>query len=213
MLIKKKLSVIVVTTLAISLLLSLSGCSFIESKLNDIKGDLIGNGFNAEAYDNYGEQTMAFSGDKISLKGNRVSETTYTSDGVSTTHTLSSVVTVTIDGKELETCGDTVIFAEKGLEKDVSETNFASVNSTSSGALTENTLFAYNINKFKNMIGKNRAIVIKSQMGRPICIYSGDNVYYEVCENLPKTTKLMIDGKALYVHRANFQIVDKQLIG
>lgn len=30
--------------------------------------------------------------------------------------------------------------------------------------------------------------------------------------DLPRFTKLMIDGKALYIHRANFQIVDKALL-
>ena len=45
-----------------------------------------------------------------------------------------------------------------------------------------------------------------------ICAYSGDSVYYEVCSDLPKTTKLSIDGKALYIHRANFQIIDTSLL-
>lgn len=44
------------------------------------------------------------------------------------------------------------------------------------------------------------------------CAYSGNEVYWEVCQDLPKTTKLMIDGKALYIHRANFQIIDKNLL-
>ncbi len=64
----------------------------------------------------------------------------------------------------------------------------------------------------KNYFGKARVVVIQSQLGDPICAYSGDSVYYEVCEDLPKTTKLMIDGKALYIHRANFQIIDKELL-
>ncbi len=55
-------------------------------------------------------------------------------------------------------------------------------------------------------------MVIQSQLGDPICAFSGDDVYWEVSENLPKTTKVMIDGKALYIHRANFQIIDKDLI-
>lgn len=38
-------------------------------------------------------------------------------------------------------------------------------------------------------------------------------VYWKVAKNLPKTTKLMIDGHALYIHRANFQIIDKTLLG
>ena len=37
-------------------------------------------------------------------------------------------------------------------------------------------------------------------------------VYWEVEDDLPKTTKLMIDGKPLYIHRANFQIIDKKLL-
>lgn len=53
---------------------------------------------------------------------------------------------------------------------------------------------------------------IQSQLGDPICAYSGDSVYYEVCSTLPKTTKLSIDGKALYIHRANFQIIDTSLL-
>lgn len=55
-------------------------------------------------------------------------------------------------------------------------------------------------------------VVIKSQLGQPVTAYSGDDVYLEIPEDLPKMTKLMIDGKALYIHRANFQIIDKELL-
>lgn len=40
-------------------------------------------------------------------------------------------------------------------------------------------------------------MVVQSQLGVPIYAYSGDDVYWEVRNDLPKTTKLMIDGKAL----------------
>ena len=42
--------------------------------------------------------------------------------------------------------------------------------------------------------------------------FSGECFYWVIPEDLPKMTKLMIDGKALYIHRANFQIIDKELI-
>ena len=45
-----------------------------------------------------------------------------------------------------------------------------------------------------------------------IAAFSGDNVYWEIPDDLPKMTKLMVDGKALYIHRANYQIIDKDLI-
>ena len=54
--------------------------------------------------------------------------------------------------------------------------------------------------------------MIKSQLGQPIAAYSGDEVYWKIPKDLPKMTKLMIDGKALYIHRANFQIIDKDLL-
>ena len=64
----------------------------------------------------------------------------------------------------------------------------------------------------KTNLGKSRVIVIKSQIGTPIDAFSGDNIYWEVAEKLPKFTKLSIDGKAMYIHKANFQIIDTELL-
>lgn len=38
--------------------LSLCGCSYFKSKLNDIKGSLIGNGYTIDTYDNYGNKVL-----------------------------------------------------------------------------------------------------------------------------------------------------------
>lgn len=211
-LISPLLSVFVVLIL-LSTTLSLSGCAWIDSKMNDLKGDLVGVSFNVETYDNYGSLTMTTTGDKINLTGNRVKETTVTDDGWGYNYVMSSVMTVTIDGCEMETCGDTCIFAETGLNKEMDFTSVDFVNShADEGDITDNTILAYYINGYKNLFGKSRIVVIKSQMGQPLCAYSGDEVYWEIPNDLPKTTKLMVDGKALYIHRANFQIIDKELL-
>ena len=207
----------VVAALAIIVLLafivSATGCAWLESKVNDLRGDLIGVSFEVETYDNYGSLTMTTHGDKIKLTGNRTRETTVTDEGWGHTYVMSSVMTVTIDGKELETCGDTCIFAETGLDKEMDFTSAEFINSHSdAGDITDNTILAYYINQYKNLFGKSRVVVIKSQMGQPLCAYSGDKVYWEIPDDLPKTTKLMVDGKALYIHRANFQIIDKALL-
>lgn len=68
------------------------------------------------------------------------------------------------------------------------------------------------VNRYKNAFGKPVVAIIQSQLGDPICAFSGNNVYWELCEDLPKTTKLMIDGHALYIHRANFQLIDRDLL-
>ena len=57
-----------------------------------------------------------------------------------------------------------------------------------------------------------RAEMKSAQPLIPIAAFSGDDVYWEVPEDLPQMTKLMVDGKALYIHRANYQIIDKKLL-
>lgn len=187
------------------------GVAGAESKYDDLQGSITGNTYNIEFYSNTGDMTMFASGTNIDLSENIVKEQTYSSEGGwGYTKTLSSVITITIDGHEVETCGDTVIFAESGLEPEV---NFAidTIVSEADG-FEDNVIIAKTVNAYENYFGKSRVVVIKSQLGDPILAYSGDDVYWEVCEDLPKTTKLYIDGKALYIHRANFQIIDKALI-
>ena len=104
-----------------------------------------------------------------------------------------------------------VFFEQNGINAEVDFTQEAIISQTD-GTLDENTAIARFVNQYKNMFGKSRVVVIKSKLGQPITAYSGDDVYWEIPDNLPKMTKLMIDGKALYIHRANFQIIDKTLL-
>ena len=172
--------------LCMILMICVSGCGLIQSKINDIKGNLIGNGYTIKTYDNYGTSVMTTHGKKINIVGNPVETTSYDTDGnVITGYELSSVITIN--------------FTEETIE-------------SNSHGLSETTAVSNILNKYKNMFGKSRVVVVKSQLGQPIAAYSGNDVYWEIPENLPKMTKLMIDGKALYIHRANFQIIDTALL-
>lgn len=180
--------------------------------INEIKGNLVGNGYTIRTYDNYGSKVMTTTGDKINIQGNPVKTTSYSSDGsVVTGYEMSSVITINIDGKEIQSCGDTCIFEQDGLQPDVDFVQ-TDIYSQSTGKLSDNTYVAGIVNKYKNYFGKSRVVVIKSQLGQPIVAYSGDEVYWKIPKDLPKMTKLMIDGKALYIHRANFQIIDTALL-
>lgn len=198
--------------LPVVLLFFLTGCGKLGSVINDIHGSLIGNNYTIYTYDNYGDQTLKTSGKKISITGNKTKNISYDSDGKATTgYDLSSVITITIDGKEIESCGDTCIFVQKCL---VPEVDFSSeeIDSSGSNGITDNAAIARKLNRYKNDFGKSRVVVIKSQLGQPIAAFSGDDVYWEIPDDLPKMTKLMVDGKALYIHRANYQIIDKDLL-
>ncbi len=210
----KMIRILSLVLIVVTLTMSMTGCALFKSRVNDLRGDLAGVSYRAEFYDNSGNLNMVAAGKRISLEGNKVRETGYDSEGYTVTnYTLSSVVTITIDGKQIVTCGDTVIFAEEGMKKEVDFglEDIGEINSTSEG-FGDYTSVARFVNNYKNAFGKPVVVVIQSQLGVPICAYSGEEVYWEVCEDLPKTTKLMIDGKALYIHRANFKLVDKNLL-
>lgn len=185
----------------------LTGCASLESGLQDFKGSLIGDKYTIEFYDNYGAKFLTSKGERIDLSGNYVS--TIQPDGDKTIE-LTSVVTITIDGNNMETTGSTVIFEGAGLTK----LKDFSINETYSEADSISTLtsIARNINEIENLYGVAKVVVIQSQMGVPICAYGGDDVYWEIPDDLPKTTKLMIDGKPLYIHRANYVMMDQALI-
>lgn len=207
---KQKGSVWLLALVAMISIFVVSGCAKLASAINDIKGSLIGNQYTIYTYDNFGNLVLETSGKKIDIAGNPVKTTSYDENGkVITGYELSSVITITIDGNEIESCGDTCIFVQKGLTPDV---DFTTETIKSSSGIFEITSISAKLNQYKNKFGKARVVVIKSQLGNPIMAFSGDSVYWEIPEDLPKMTKLMIDGKALYIHRANFQIIDKELI-
>ena len=207
---KNIICILLVVTLGLS---TLTGCAGIESEVNNLEGSIKGCTYDCMFYSNSGNLFMTASGENINMTSNIVKEKTYNSeDGWGTVETLSSVITITIDGNQMESCGSTVIFADNNLKPDADFTNIESIESESSDSLTDWTSVAGIVNQYKNYFGKPQVVVIQSQLGDPICAYSGNDVYWEVCKDLPKTTKLMIDGKALYIHRANFQIIDKELL-
>lgn len=209
--VNKKIAAVV--GLAMMMVLS-TGCSIagLTNRLNELSGNIKGNTYECQFYSNSGELFMTAEGENINMRPNIVDEYSYSETGWMITETMSSVITITIDGKQIESCGSTILFIEEGLKPDVEfDTTEVDVSSDASG-LGDLNIVAETVNKYKNYFGKPTVVVIQSQLGDPICAFSGQDVYWEVSEDLPKTTKLMIDGRALYIHRANFQIIDKALL-
>ena len=191
----------------------LNGCAYLGGEIAEMKGSIKGNTYTATFYSNDGEQFMEVVGEQIDMEENVVRERTYSdTNGWGYNEVISSVIGITIDGNEMASCGSTIVFAEDGLVPDVDYKKIEKINSESDGSLDDYTFVANIVNEYKNMIGKPMAVVIQSQLGDPICSYSGNDIYWEVCEDLPKTTKLVIDGKLLYIHRANFQLIDIDLL-
>lgn len=207
---RKKIMAIMVAIAMVSLV----GCSGIESFKNDqnvLQEGTKGTEFTAKVYDSYGSNTLNISGKKVSL--DVMKETSNIFDNFFSEETdstyISNVLDVTIDGKQVLMVGDTVVFEESGLDM-ITDFEISDIESSSGG--TGLQFLDRSINKYANAIGKSKVVVVSSQLGVPIGLYQGDKVYVEVPNDLPKTTRLSIDGKALYIHRANYQIIDADLL-
>ena len=183
---KKKVCLLfaIVALMAVALV----GCDWagFGSSINDLKGSIKGNTYECQFYSNSGELFMTAVGKNIHMSPNIVNEYTYSGDTWERTETMSSVITITIDGKQIESCGSTVLFVEEGLKPDVEfDTSDVHISSDANG-IGDLTIVAETVNKYKNYFGKGTVVVIQSQLGDPICAFSGDDVYWEVSEDLPK---------------------------
>lgn len=201
---KKNLKMITVVSMVV-LLIGLSGCAVIMDKIAVLKGDLIGNGFEISVYDHYSNKTLELNGTKITVG---LLENDANID-IENTGFESSVLEITINGDEMLQVGNTVIFAEEGLDMVEDYEVPTDIEVNNGGGFVPIDRF---INDLKNQLGKQKTIIISSQMGIPIGVYQGNDVYVTVPDNLPKMTRLNIDGKSLYVHRANYVILDTDMI-
>ncbi len=208
---KKTVKLIALVSMAAIVISIMAGCSMIESKIQELRGDLIGISFDYYEYDSFGNHIMTAHGEKVNLEGVRVTEYGYDGDGnLVKNYSLSSVVNITIDKHQHVACGSSLIFVETGLEQ--VDVEIPEEITTSSSGFSSLTSVSSWINSIKNSFGCSKVVVIKSSLGFPLAVFQGDKVYWEVSENLPKTTKLSIDGKALYIHRVEYDIIDLDLL-
>lgn len=199
---KSKLVIILMISLFI---FSLSGCAQIRDKLKTMKGELVGIHFTISAFDHYANKTLEVEGNKVTVG---VLENEANIDSSSTGY-QSGVLEITVNGKQMFQVGNTVIFAEDGLDMVEDFEVPEDITVSKGGGFVPLDRF---INDIKNKIGKEKTIIISSQMGIPIAVYQGKNVYVTVPDDLPKMTRLNIDGKSLYIHRANYIILDTKMM-
>ena len=198
----KKRSLLV---LALVLLVTLTGCAQIRDKIGLFKGQLIGQEFDITVFDHYSNKVMEVSGNKVNIELlKNASNIDESSEGYK-----SGVLEITVNGKQMFQVGNTMIFEEKGLEMVDGFEIPDKVEVDSGGFLVPMDKF---INDYANKIGKAKTVIISTPKGVPIGLYEGKNVYVTVPEDLPKMTRLNIDGKSLYIHRANYLILDSDMI-
>jgi hypothetical protein len=202
---KTNSSRLILIIIIVALIMSVTGCAAIRDKIKVMKGELIGVHFEISAYDHYANKILTLDGKKVTV-GLLENEANIDS---SSTGYQSGVLEITINGKQMFQVGNTVIFAEDGLDVVEDFEVPSDIIVDSGGGLVPIDRF---VNDIKNKIGKRKTIIISSQMGIPIAVYQGESVYVTVPDDLPKMTRLNIDGKSLYIHRANYLILDTEMM-
>ena len=189
---------IIAAVLALMLMMSLAGCAAFSSFLSSLKGELFGNGYKISQYDDFGNLVFTVYGDRVTMDCE-----------LDEYGEVSSYIDITIDGKSWQHVGSTLVFMQEGVDL---ITDFQ-IPEEMMDAGTSTGLMAIDrrINEYANYFGKKQVVVVSSQNGTPIGLFQGDSCYTEIPGDLPKTTLIHIDGKRVYVHRANVDILPASL--
>lgn len=220
----KKTKVTMICLISIMLCISIIfvGCNKHEVSMSSSDEADVKLTFEAYLYDNQGNNFAAFKGNSFNISPNKVKQWGYSTDGTWTSwYETSSVVTVTIDGHSLETCGSTVIFKDSRVDIEPLSFEIGTLDSSVESGYTEKiddsvlknyfALTNWWFDSHEKGQGGSKLILIQSQDGYNIGVIEGDDVYWEVAEKLPKTTLLTVDDKPVYIHRCNFTIIDTAL--
>lgn len=194
---KTMFSLVVMAVLLLTL--TLSGCGVVNNLISKLKGELTGNDYVIQQFDNFGNLVLTAEGDKITMNCE-----------IDENGDPTSYINIIIDGSEWQHVGSTLVFAQNGVSMitDFQLPETIGSNGGSSGLMAIDRY----INNYQNMMGKKLIVLVSSQNGTPIGLFQGDSCYMEVPADLPKTTRLNIDGKAVYVHRANVDIIPATLL-
>lgn len=191
---KKRFAIIAI---ALCMVISLCGCgaAVMERIIGELKGELVGNDYQVFEYDNFGNQVLQVSGNKIAMSAE-----------VDSAGEPTSYIDITVDGYDWMHVGSTLVFAQNGVDMITDFQIPETIETDRDGSLGLIAADRF-VNSYKNLFGKSQVVLVSSQTGTPIGLFQGDNCNVSIPSNLPKTTLVSIDGKLVYVHRANVDIM------
>ena len=193
---KKKLIALILC--AAVLVGALTGCSAIGAYFSQLRGELFGNDYTIRQYDDFGNLVFTIHGDRVTM------DCELDENGE-----VSSYIDITIDGHSWKHVGSTLVFAQNGVDM-ITDFQLPEDMQTA-GSSTGLMAIDRRINEYANLFGKDLVVLVSSQNGTPVALFQGNDCYTEIPGDLPKTTLIHIDGKLVYVHRANVDIIPADL--
>ncbi|EGT0683781.1 DUF5052 family protein [Clostridium perfringens] len=184
----------------------LTGCNLFDNEMGELKSAFNGREAIIETYDENSNVIDRIQGKSIDVNTDDEFKQT---DEKGNTIKKSSVLNITVGGKEIIHVGSSLVMHETDLVNIFEDYNkkIDVQNNDNSTPIIDRI-----INSAKNITtGKSKIILIRSQSGQPLATFAGDNVSY-FATGMDKSTGILIDGKYLFIYRCDYTIYDKDLL-
>ncbi|MGM9928109.1 MAG: DUF5052 family protein [Bacillus sp. (in: firmicutes)] len=200
---KRKCGLLII---AIICTFTLSGCNWFSNELGKLERALKGQEVIIQTYDEESNIIDRVEGKSVSINADEQFDL---KDAEGNTVEKSSVISLTVGGNSMLHVGSSLIMHEKGLT-DVFDEYAQKVNIEN---VDRSTPFINSmINEMKNLTtGKSKVILIRSQSGKPLATFVGDDVSY-FATDIDKSTGLLIDDQYLFIYRCDYTIYDIDLL-
>ena len=187
-------------------MLVLSGCNWLEYKIGSLKEQFVGRELTVQTYDENSQMIDRVQGKSVSIEAD---EDFSLKDANGDTVEKSSVLNITVAGKQMLHVGSSLIAYEDGLQNIFEEyVQKVDLNSFDRSVPFINRM----VNDLQNLTtGKEKVVLIRSQSGQPLATFAGNDVSY-FATDIDKSTGIMIDGKYLFIYRCDYTIYDLALL-
>ena len=187
-------------------MLILSGCNWLEYKIGSLKEQFVGRELTVQTYDENSQMIDRVQGKSVSIEAD---EDFSLKDANGDTVEKSSVLNITVGGKQMLHVGSSLIAYEDGLQNIFEEyVQQVDLNSFDRSVPFINRM----VNDLQNLTtGKEKVVLIRSQSGQPLATFAGNDVSY-FATDIDKSTGIMIDGKYLFIYRCDYTIYDLALL-
>lgn len=200
-----KLRKILAINLSFYMMLIFTSCNLFKNDFEEMQSSFKGREAIIQTYDEDGNIIDSVEGKSIDIK----SDTSFNMiDSNGNISSESSVLNITIGGNDMYHVGSSLILYDKELSNyfDTYQKTIDIENDDTSIPVVNRM-----INSFKNIWnGKSIVLFIRSQSGKPLATFAGDNVSIFSTE-IDKTTGCIVDDKYLFIYKCDYTIYDTKL--
>lgn len=188
------------------LVLSLTSCNLFSNSVGNLKSFLKGREVVIQTYDEDSNIIDRIEGKSVHISSEDIFSE---KDSEGNTTKKSGVINFTIGGNSMIHVGSSLIMREKGIVDVFDEyAKTVDIENHDRSVPFINKM----VNDLKNLTtGQKYLVLIRSQTGKPLATFVGNDVSY-FATDIDKSTMFLIDDKALFIYRCDYTVFDLSLL-